>query len=61
MANRAHAEKLGCLLVLTGGDVLMIASDKPHCTWLRTHPHTMQRHTVNEGGVEMEEEKSPAE
>lgn len=61
MANHAHAEKLGCLLALTGGDVLMIASDKPHCMWLRTHPRTVQRHTVDEGRAEMEKEKSPAE
>lgn len=61
MANRAHAEKLGYLLVLTGGDVLMIAIDKPHCMWLCTHPHTGQKYAVNEGRAGMEKEKSPAE
>ena len=61
MANRAHAEKLGCLPALTGGDVLMIAFDKPHCMGLCTYPHTVQKHTVNEGGAGIEKEKSPAE
>lgn len=61
MANRAHAEKLGCLLALTGGDALMIPSDKPHCMGLCTYPHTVQKHTVDEGGAGMEKGKSPAE
>lgn len=61
MTNHGHAAKLGDLLVLTGGDVLMIAFDKYHCMWLYTHTYTVQRHTVNEGRAETEKGKLPTE
>ena len=56
MTNHEHAEKLGNLLVLTGGDILMIALDKHHYMCLYTHIYTVQKHTIKEGKVEMEKE-----
>jgi len=58
VTNHGHAEKLGNLLALTGGDILMIAFDKRHYMCLHTHIYTVQKHSIGEGKAEMERENS---
>lgn len=41
MANHAHAERLGNLLFLTGGDILMIVFDKDHYMGVYIHSAVM--------------------